>query len=206
MTDIPTPTVQAFLVCDQVIEDSFTKKKSLFCRMGPPSRKPSYTGKRVPRPLPASSVYAGKCAPENTLARDGSVHWGRIELEFDPEFATFRARWSYCEEPVRGRHQFTGIAEASTFIFEVWHTKSGVVSASAVRPRRSYGREAEGPSGAWNLARIDTRRRASLRAKRKSGRRDSSAKRGPQAAVRWGKSATRPRTASSASPRRTTDG
>ena len=29
MTDIPTPTVQAFLVCDQVIEDSFTKKKSL---------------------------------------------------------------------------------------------------------------------------------------------------------------------------------
>ena len=29
MSDIPTPTVQAFLVCDQVIEDSFTKKKSL---------------------------------------------------------------------------------------------------------------------------------------------------------------------------------
>lgn len=29
MTDIPRPTVQAFLVCDQVIEDSLTKKKSL---------------------------------------------------------------------------------------------------------------------------------------------------------------------------------
>lgn len=29
MTDIPKPTVQAFLVCDQVIEDSLTKKKSL---------------------------------------------------------------------------------------------------------------------------------------------------------------------------------
>lgn len=29
MADIPTPTVQAFLVCDQVIEDSLTKKKSL---------------------------------------------------------------------------------------------------------------------------------------------------------------------------------
>lgn len=29
MTEIPTPTVQAFLVCDQVIEDSLTKKKSL---------------------------------------------------------------------------------------------------------------------------------------------------------------------------------
>jgi hypothetical protein len=29
MTDIFKPTVQAFLVCDQVIEDSLTKKKSL---------------------------------------------------------------------------------------------------------------------------------------------------------------------------------
>ena len=29
MTEIPKPTVQAFLVCDQVIEDSLTKKKSL---------------------------------------------------------------------------------------------------------------------------------------------------------------------------------
>ena len=29
MTDILKPTVQAFLVCDQVIEDSLTKKKSL---------------------------------------------------------------------------------------------------------------------------------------------------------------------------------
>ena len=29
MPDIPTPSVQAFLVCDQVIEDSQTKKKSL---------------------------------------------------------------------------------------------------------------------------------------------------------------------------------
>lgn len=29
MTEIPTPTVQAFLVCDHVIEDSLTKKKSL---------------------------------------------------------------------------------------------------------------------------------------------------------------------------------
>jgi hypothetical protein len=29
MTEIPKPTVQAFLVCDQVIEDSMTKKKSL---------------------------------------------------------------------------------------------------------------------------------------------------------------------------------
>ncbi|MBH0208003.1 MAG: hypothetical protein HP495_05715 [Nitrospira sp.] len=29
MTDIPKPSVQAFLVCDQVIEDSLTKKKSL---------------------------------------------------------------------------------------------------------------------------------------------------------------------------------
>lgn len=29
MTDFPKPTVQAFLVCDQVIEDSLTKKKSL---------------------------------------------------------------------------------------------------------------------------------------------------------------------------------
>lgn len=29
MTDIVKPSVQAFLVCDQVIEDSLTKKKSL---------------------------------------------------------------------------------------------------------------------------------------------------------------------------------
>jgi hypothetical protein len=29
MNDFPKPTVQAFLVCDQVIEDSLTKKKSL---------------------------------------------------------------------------------------------------------------------------------------------------------------------------------
>lgn len=29
MRDFPTPTVQAFLVCDQVIEDSLTQKKSL---------------------------------------------------------------------------------------------------------------------------------------------------------------------------------
>ena len=29
MTEIPKPTVQAFLVCDHVIEDSLTKKKSL---------------------------------------------------------------------------------------------------------------------------------------------------------------------------------
>jgi len=29
MTDFPKPSVQAFLVCDQVIEDSLTKKKSL---------------------------------------------------------------------------------------------------------------------------------------------------------------------------------
>ena len=29
MTDIPRPSVQAFLVCDCVIEDSLTKKKSL---------------------------------------------------------------------------------------------------------------------------------------------------------------------------------
>ncbi|SPP64973.1 conserved hypothetical protein [Nitrospira lenta] len=29
MPDIPAPSVQAFLVCDQVIEDSQTKKKSL---------------------------------------------------------------------------------------------------------------------------------------------------------------------------------
>jgi hypothetical protein len=29
MTDTAKPTVQAFLVCDQVIEDSLTKKKSL---------------------------------------------------------------------------------------------------------------------------------------------------------------------------------
>ena len=29
MTDVPKPSVQAFLVCDCVIEDSFTKKKSL---------------------------------------------------------------------------------------------------------------------------------------------------------------------------------
>ena len=29
MIDIPKPSVQAFLVCDQVIEDSLTKKKSL---------------------------------------------------------------------------------------------------------------------------------------------------------------------------------
>ena len=29
MTDIHKPSVQAFLVCDQVIEDSLTKKKSL---------------------------------------------------------------------------------------------------------------------------------------------------------------------------------
>jgi len=29
MTDILKPSVQAFLVCDQVIEDSLTKKKSL---------------------------------------------------------------------------------------------------------------------------------------------------------------------------------
>jgi hypothetical protein len=29
MSDIPKPSIQAFLVCDQVIEDSVTKKKSL---------------------------------------------------------------------------------------------------------------------------------------------------------------------------------
>ena len=29
MTDSPTPSIQAFLVCDSVIEDSLTKKKSL---------------------------------------------------------------------------------------------------------------------------------------------------------------------------------
>jgi hypothetical protein len=29
MKDIPTPSVQAFLVCDCIIEDSLTKKKSL---------------------------------------------------------------------------------------------------------------------------------------------------------------------------------
>lgn len=29
MTDSPTPSIQAFLVCDTVIEDSLTKKKSL---------------------------------------------------------------------------------------------------------------------------------------------------------------------------------
>ena len=29
MTDRPTPSIQAFLVCDSVIEDSLTKKKSL---------------------------------------------------------------------------------------------------------------------------------------------------------------------------------
>jgi len=29
MTDVPKPSVQAFLVCDCVIEDSLTKKKSL---------------------------------------------------------------------------------------------------------------------------------------------------------------------------------
>ncbi len=30
---------------------------------------------------------------------DGSYHWGRIEYQFDPGFATFTGKWGYCDAP-----------------------------------------------------------------------------------------------------------
>ncbi|RMG21756.1 MAG: hypothetical protein D6729_00040 [Deltaproteobacteria bacterium] len=29
--------------------------------------------------------------------RDGSYHWGRVELRFGPDFQSFEGWWSYCE-------------------------------------------------------------------------------------------------------------
>ena len=30
--------------------------------------------------------------------KDGSRHWGRLRMEFDPDFVRYKAQWSYCDE------------------------------------------------------------------------------------------------------------